>query len=115
MGMRKDWQTAKSNSEQAFKQDEDTLAKNRDKVKSGDVLTSGFEPYPIKFSKNLGPALDNWESAEKKKDNAKKATAVKKAQPAIEFYEKEAKKLKGHAQTFLTSELTKIKKTLGIH
>jgi hypothetical protein len=112
MGMRKDWQTAKSNSELAFK--EGSKGANREKIKSGDVLTSGFEPYPIKFSKNLGPALDDWEAAEKKKDATKKAAAVKKAQPAIQHYEEEAKKLKGHAQTFLTTELTNIKKTLGI-
>ncbi len=114
MGMRKDWQSAKSNSELAFKHDEDVKAGNREKIKSGDVLTEGFEPYPIKFSKNLGPALDDWEAAEKKKDEKKKAVAVTKAKTAIDFYEKEAKKLKGHAQTFLTTELTAIKKTMGI-
>ena len=113
MGMRNDWQKAKSSSEFAFKEDAETLAKNRDKVRSGDVLNSGFEPYPIKFSKKLGPALDDWEKA---KDGAKKADAVKRAKAAIDFYQSEAtKKLKGHAQTFLTSELTKLKNTLGIH
>lgn len=115
MGMRKDWQKAKSDSELAFKHlDEENKKKNQSKS-AQEILTSGFEPYPIKFSKNLGPALDNWEAAEKKKDTAKMATAVKQAKTAIDFYENEAKKLKGHAQTFLTSELTKIKNKLGVH
>jgi hypothetical protein len=112
MGMRTDWQKAKSTSEFAFKQEKDTLAKNKEKVKTGDVLTSGFEPYPIKFDKKLGPALDDWEKA---KDSSKKADAAKRAKTAIDHYESEAKKLKGVAQQVLTTELSKLKKTLGLH
>ena len=114
MGMRKDWQQAKSNSELAFKHDEETVKKNASKS-SGDILNHGFEAYPIKFNKNLGPALDAWEAASKKNDGTKKAAAIKQAQPAIQYYENEAKKLKGHAQTLLVTELSKIKKTLGLH
>ena len=115
MGMRKDWQTAKSNSELAFKHlDEETKKKNQSKS-AQDILTSGFEPYPIKFDKKLGPALDDWESADKKKDAVKKEKAAKQAKVAIDYYEAQAKKLNGAAQTLLTSELAKIKNKLGLH
>jgi len=113
MGMRSDWQKAKGSSEFAFKQDKETLAKNKDKVQTGEVLASGFEPYPIKFDKKLGPALDDWEKA---KDGVKKTDAAKKAKIAIDYYQDQAtKKLKGPAQVLLTSELTKLKNKLGIH
>jgi hypothetical protein len=115
MGMRKDWQTAKSNSELAFKHlDEETKKKNQSKS-ANDILSGGFEPYPINFNKKLGPALDDWESADKKKDDKKKQNAAKQAKTAIDYYEAQAKELKGPAQTFLTSELGKIKTKLGLH
>jgi hypothetical protein len=59
MTLREVWQTRKHESEEAFK-----------KEHAHEVLkaaTEGVTGYPLKFELGLGPALDNFESAKKKK------------------------------------------------
>jgi hypothetical protein len=64
MTLREVWQTRKHESEEAFK-----------KAHAGEVLkahTDGVTGYPLKFELGLGPALDSFESAKKKKKDEKK-------------------------------------------
>jgi ribosome-binding protein aMBF1 (putative translation factor) len=62
MTLREAWKTKKKESEEAFKKEH---AKEVLKVH-----TDGLTPYPIKYDLGLGPALENLESAQKKKKDA---------------------------------------------
>jgi hypothetical protein len=102
MAMRKDWQSAKSLAEFAFKKDHPV---------QGDVHINPPAPYPVKFKEDLGPTLDDYEKAKTATDKAKYA---RKAKDVIKNYRASittAKDMKTAGKVLLDA-LAKIEKAL---
>lgn len=71
MALRKQWSDAKDLSVHAFK--DETKGQNKDgkPVTRDDILNGNIPAYPLKFKEDLGPTLDKYEAAVKKKDPKK--------------------------------------------
>lgn len=106
--LRKLWQAYKFKSEDEFK-----------KAHAKELLsvdTKGVTGYPIKFDKDLGPALDKFEAATKAKKPADQQQARQKARVALAEYRKrvnEKKGILGGAAGPLETGIKEIDKRLG--
>jgi hypothetical protein len=89
MTLRQVWQTRKEESEEAFKKAHAHELHN--------VHTEGLTPFPLKFELGLGPALDSFESAQKKN----KAADVQK-------YKTKAKDIVGKYKTRIAGKKTEL-------
>lgn len=106
--LRKTWGAYKFKSEDVFKK-----AHAKELLSADNKQMTG---YPIKFDKDLGPALDKYEAAVKAKKPADQKTAKDKATVAITEYKKRisaSKKVLGAAAEPLETGLKAVEKGLA--
>jgi len=102
MGLRNDWQAAKSSAKDIFKKEHPVTVQGNMPV---------ADPYTLLFKEDLGPTLDSFEKATKPEDKAKYS---KKAKDVITSYKAQIAKTKDlkSAGKVLTDALAKIEAKL---
>jgi hypothetical protein len=102
MGLRNDWQAAKSVAKDVFKKEHPVS------VQGGMPVA---DPYTLLFKEDLGPTLDAFEKAKKPEDRAK---YIKKGKEVIASYKAQIGKTKDlkTAGKLLTDSLNKIEAKL---